>query len=179
MRGGRGGGNERKESLRLRSLLGTAELFDRVLARHRAQFLARIGVVTECLRLEQERSDGGHEGDEDDGDGDSGGGRRGVGGAVGRSCARFLDSIDSELLASDNDRDGRRATATRKRGLFRLLLRLSCGPDLPGMGAPRCPQSVDDLRGASGVHAASAEVLSAHFNLIISGCYRLNETELH
>jgi len=104
---------------------------------------------------------------------------------VGRSCARFLDSLDSELLvADDRDDDGGGVgpgggTATRKRGLFRLLLRLSCGPATPGIGGAPAgrPRSVDDLRGAPAaaavddgggggscpllaVRAASAEALS-------------------
>ncbi|KAL3822464.1 hypothetical protein ACHAXA_006892, partial [Cyclostephanos tholiformis] len=39
----------------------------------------------------------------------------------------------------------------RRRGLFRLLLRLSCGPALSGMGASGSPRSVDDLRGGASV----------------------------
>jgi hypothetical protein len=56
-------------------------------------------------------------------------------------CACFLDALDSNLLvaydADDNGGRGGRTSMsmqTRKGGLFRLLLRLLCGPALPGMG---------------------------------------------
>ncbi len=54
----------------------------------------------------------------------------------------FLDALDSNLLivynANDNGwRGGATSTSTqtRKRGQFQLLLRLLCGPALPGSGA--------------------------------------------
>jgi hypothetical protein len=98
--------DDERESLRLRSLLGTGELFRRVLLRHRAQFLARLGVVTECLRLEQE----GRAEDDDDEDDvhDDGSGVvvRRKRKDVGRSCARFLDALDSSRPASsERNRD--------------------------------------------------------------------------
>lgn len=151
-----------RESLRLRSLLGTVELFRRVLLRHRAQFLARLGVVTECLRLEQEERAEDDDYDRDDGKGLVPRKRK----DVGRSCARFLDALDSSLLVPNDDRGmGTTATTTaaRKRGLLRLLLRLSCGPSLPGMGASEYPRSVDDLRGGGGDIVVVVGVVSGGF----------------
>ena len=108
-----------RELLRLRSLLCTGGLFRRVLLRHRAQFLASLGVVTKCLRLEQEGQA------EDDKDNDDGSGVvvRRTRKDVGRSYARFLDALNSSLLVPNNDRGMGTTTMTvRKRGLFQLLL---------------------------------------------------------
>ena len=115
------------EESRLRSLLGSTDLFRHVLRYHRSRFLARLRVVTESLRREQERS------------ADTGGQE----GRAGASCAAFLDGLD-----------GRYALEDRKRGLLRLLLRLAAGPPLPGMGAGELPHSVSRLRGGVGLGEA-------------------------
>lgn len=130
-----GGGQEEK----LRSLLGTKDLFNRVLDRHRHQFLARLRVVTECLRLEQEysTSSGGDDDDEDDDEENKQ--------KVGKSCAHFLDTLDSQTTLNG-----------KKRGVFQLLLRLATGPSLPWMGGgSELPYSVGKLRGGHTGYDAS------------------------
>lgn len=120
---------EREQQEKLRSLLGTKELFDRVMERHRRQFLARLRIITECLRLEQDYSD---ENEHDNN-------------RVGKACASLLDSLDGRMVLGEND--------GKKRGLFHLLLRLACGPALPGMSRQvtggGLPQSITRLDGAS------------------------------
>ncbi|KAL7468395.1 hypothetical protein ACHAXS_008626 [Conticribra weissflogii] len=121
--------NEREQQEKLRSLLGTKELFDRVIERHRGQFLARLRILTECLRLEQGYS-GENEHDNNN---------------TGKACASLLDTLDGKMTLGANN--------GKKRGLFHLLLRLACGPALPGMSRRvsdgGLPQSVARLDGTS------------------------------
>jgi len=112
-----------EQESKLRSLLGTTELFHRVLLRHRKQFLARLRVVTESLRLEQEMAN-------------EEGGRK----SMAKSCSDFLDLLDSKQTLGGSE----------KRGLFQLLLRLATGPPLPGLGAMELPHSVSKLLQSSG-----------------------------
>ena len=111
----------------LRSLLGTKDLFSLVLNRNRRQFIARLRVITECLRLEQEyKSNEGEE--EEDQDEDEG---------IGKACSALLDAIDESLVVNGN-----------KRGLFQLLLGLATGPSLPGLGSGKeLPYAVGKLTG--------------------------------
>lgn len=128
----------------LRSLLGTRDLFSLVLNRNRRQFIARLRVITECLRLEQEYKSG-SEGEDDDGDHEG----------VGKACSALLDKIDASLVVNGN-----------KRGLFQLLLGLATGPSLPGLGSGReFPYSVGKLTGGgestsqSGVSSSSLAIM--------------------
>lgn len=110
----------------LRSLLGTRDLFSLVLNRHRRQFIARLRVITECLRLEQEYKSSDNNDDDASNDDYEG---------VGKMCTALLDEIDASLVVNGN-----------KRGLFQLLLGLATGPSLPGLGNGReMPYSVGKL----------------------------------
>jgi len=121
----------------LRSLLGTKELFSLVLNRNRRQFLARLRIITECLRLEQEyKSNIGGDDDNEEEDDDDGLSTKDHEG-IGKSCSSLLDEIDASLVVNGN-----------KRGLFQLLLGLATGPSLPGLGDGReLPYSVGKLTG--------------------------------
>lgn len=110
----------------LRSLLGTRDLFSLVLNRHRRQFIARLRVITECLRLEQEYKSSDNN-DDDASNHDYEG--------IGKICTTLLDEVDASLVVNGN-----------KRGLFQLLLGLATGPSLPGLGNGReMPYSVGKL----------------------------------
>eukprot|EP00985_Skeletonema_marinoi_P034253 scaffold43545_cov117-Skeletonema_marinoi.AAC.1 len=125
-----GGKTDSRDSEDLRSLLGTKDLFSLVLNRNRRQFIARLRVITECLRLEQEYKSS--DGDDDDDDGADEG--------IGKACSSLLDKIDASLVVNGNER-----------GLFQLLLGLATGPSLPGLGDGReLPYSVGKLAGGGG-----------------------------
>jgi len=126
-----GGKTDSRDSEDLRSLLGTKDLFSLVLNRNRRQFIARLRVITECLRLEQEYKSSDEKDDDDDDDDDEG---------IGKACSSLLDKIDASLVVNGN-----------KRGLFQLLLGLATGPSLPGLGDGReLPYSVGKLTGGVG-----------------------------
>ena len=114
----------------LRSLLGTKDLFSLVLNCNRRQFIARLRIITECLRLEQEYKSSG--GDDEDGPNTEDG-------KVGKACSTLLDKIDASVVVNGNNR-----------GLFQLLLGLATGPSLPGLGDGReLPYSVGKLTGTT------------------------------
>ncbi|KAL9184106.1 hypothetical protein ACHAXT_002192 [Thalassiosira profunda] len=73
-----------EQESRLRSLLGTKALFQRVLLRHRQQFLARLRIVTESLRLEQEAD--------------------AASSSVANACKGFLDGLDATLMVNGQKR---------------------------------------------------------------------------
>lgn len=136
-----------EQEIRLRSLLGTQELFRRVLHFHRQEFLIRLRIITECLRLEQEgkADDNDHDGNDD---GEQQGGvdatksRRGIS----HSCARILDHLDARLVVAHGSN---RTNHGHRRGIFQMLLKLATGPALPGLGGNELPYSVGKLRGNS------------------------------
>eukprot|EP00804_Cyclotella_cryptica_P013309 CCRYP_019813-RB/>CCRYP_019813-RB protein AED:0.01 eAED:0.01 QI:366/1/1/1/1/1/3/407/2502 len=106
----------------LRSLLGTRRLFDQAVSRFRRQFVERLRIFVECLRLDQEvrasADAGGH----------------GVATQSGRDIARFLDSIDARTSING-----------KKRGLLQFLFCLAAAPLPQGFGA-NLPYSVSKLR---------------------------------
>lgn len=134
-----------EQEIRLRSLLGTQELFRRVLHFHRQEFLIRLRIITECLRLEQE--DKADDNDHGDNDGEQQGGvdatksRRGIS----HSCARLLDHLDARLVVAHGSN---RTNHGHRRGIFQILLKLATGPALPGLGGIELPYSVGELRGS-------------------------------
>lgn len=118
----------------LRSLLGTTDLFYRVLSNHRNQFLSRLRIITECLRLEQECRQ------QEDGQG---------GDNVGEACSNFLDGLDIGMTVNG-----------AKRGIFKILVSLAAGPTIPGIGGSfEMPSSVARLRGSSGNTSTNEEAL--------------------
>ena len=118
----------------LRSLLGTTDLFYRVLSNHRNQFLSRLRIITECLRLEQECQQ------QEDGQG---------GDNVGEACSAFLDGLDTGMTVNG-----------AKRGIFKILVSLAAGPTLPGIGGSfEMPSSVARLRGSFSDTSTNEEVL--------------------
>jgi len=137
--------NEEQEGEKLRSLLGTRELFSRVLNHHKTQFINRLLIITECLRLEQEYSNtaANASNDREVGSNDESEGRTKKMHRLGQSCTNFLNTIDSSTTTSNDN---------KRRGLFQLLLRLACGPALPGLGnTVDYPSSVNNLsRGGGG-----------------------------
>ena len=121
----------------LRSLLGTRDLFTLVLNRHRQQFLARLRIITECLRLEQayNKSGNGDDDDDDVNDDDGSSNNYDYYEGISKTCSTLLDEFDSLLVVNGN-----------KRGLFQHLLMLATGPSLPGLGDGReLPYSVGRL----------------------------------
>jgi len=114
-----------EEESKLRSLLGTTQLFQHVLSYHRLQFISRLRIVTECLRLEQEFNE------HDDDNVES------YEIIIGRCCKQFLNGLDSKLKLNNSN----------NRGLFYLLLRLSTGPSLFGLGSLDLPHSISKLYG--------------------------------
>lgn len=131
---------EEEEGEKLRSLLGTRELFSRVLNHHKTQFINRLLIITECLRLEQEYSNTTASNQEviiNESEG-----RTKKMHQLGQSCTNFLNTIDLSTTSNDN----------KRRGLFQLFLRLACGPALPGLGnSVDYPSSVNNLlRGREG-----------------------------
>ena len=120
----------------LRSLLGTTDLFYRVLSNHRNQFLSRLRIITECLRLEQEFRQ------QEDGQG---------GNNVGEACSTFLDGLDMGMTING-----------AKRGIFKILVSLAAGPTIPGIGGSfEMPSSVSRLRGSFSSTSTNEEALFA------------------
>jgi len=126
-----------EEESKLRSLLGTTQLFQHVLSYHRLQFISRLRIVTECLRLEQEFNE------HDDDNVES------YEIIIGRCCKQFLNELDTKLKLNDNN----------NRGLFYLLLRLSTGPTLFGLGSLDLPHSISKLYGNSSSTSNSNNVV--------------------
>ena len=147
---------EQEAAARLRSLLGTKELFRQVLHFHRREFLIRLRILTECLRLEQEGKEvaksNDDEDDDEDGDGLTKG--RGKNWGISTSCARLLDQLDARLLidircSGGSSSSGSSTNELLRRGIFHVLLKLATGPALPGLGGRELPYSVGKLRGNS------------------------------
>lgn len=87
----------------LQNLLGTRRLVEQVMEYSYQQRLARIHIITECLRLEQQQ-------DQEDDDGNPSGQNNNNGAIV-----SILNSIDSTYSCQGN-----------QRGLFRYLLAIAC-----------------------------------------------------
>lgn len=102
-----GGEDEEERANTLLSQLGTRSLFDKCTSRYRFQFLTRVRILLECLRVDQE---GRAASDSDNVEG-------GDGGAIGEEVSKFLSAIDSRTVINGH-----------KRGLFHFLLQLATGP---------------------------------------------------
>jgi hypothetical protein len=93
-----------KDKPHFESLLGTRALLEKVMDHYYRQRVARLSIIAECLRMEQD----------DDGDDDDDSGTRNR-----YKIVAVLDSLDAKSV----DDDG------KKRGLFRFLLSTASQPD--------------------------------------------------